>query len=243
MEARKLKPVNSSFEGVYYQKIKIGYKLMTVSGQTCKELKKFGFELEYQKDLSTFIGFSQSLPAIPGIEIRKVKKQVVPPGIAKIHKIEMLFEKLNKMERVFEKMMKEIEKVEDSLLKEVKENGLSLKPFAENDYQILSPMHKTRLHYQEAIKQRFHVGIAQALVQEFPVLKKCIKTKKQNYVDTKVLKRLLPDLPQSIIRKLVSFETQHSFQRIRLSKPGCGFCGGKLNLERFCKRCGIMAKD
>lgn len=225
---------------LYYRKLPgVGYLAYTESDEVRQELEETGIRFAYEKPLQCFAGLLERVPRSSPSFLAK-RHNVGAPTKASQQQLEALYERYLKMVRVREKMDAEIEKAERRMVALLQEHGLQLKPGAPLDTQLLSRPHKTRLHYQEALHQMFHLDAMKALASRYPILKKFILTRTEQYIDRQGLKKALPSLPPLAVSKIMSLDRSYSFVQTPLRKPGCSYCGGKMvRGTKTCKRCGL----
>jgi hypothetical protein len=214
---------------LYYQSLPKGYLVTSTDQNIARKLK-----LVFDADSGIFMGKVETLPA----EYSCIELEVHKPPPSKLLYIQHLYDKYLQMQKVIEKMHVQVMKTEQKMISFLLKNGLKLKPGAEKDALILSKKHKTRLHYQQYEKMTIHQGILLSLVEEYPELRKCVKTKEVVYVDKRALNKMIKSLDQKVINKITSIQKVYSFMQIKIAKPECEYCGGKLNKENACKKCG-----
>lgn len=241
----KDKQVLALFEGrdpdavtaaVGYENISTGYRLYTISETAIRLGNKKGLNFKYNADSKCYIASSKKLIPIDGVLYYSLEAK--HPTIAQQDRIERQYDKVEKMRAVIDEMHLEIQKEEDRLQAMLEENGVKLKPGAPEDVQILLRHLNTRLHQQVSFKKFLDQEAIRKLKNKVPALRKCFVEKTITFFDKNVAEALLPNLPTNVQRQVMQMRPIISLHEFKIDDPECRVCGGGLNKQDICNRCG-----
>lgn len=221
---------------LYYRKSEFGYWISTHSIDVVQYLRQKGIKLSSENN-GQYTGVVSELPRG---KFKRVPYQVKPPTRKRQRDLEKIYEVYLRKSRALDDLQADLDIIESRIHRFLVANGLRLKPNCEQDCQLLSIKHRTRLHLQESWRQSIRQDVLEQLMGRYPILKKCVVVQTRKILDRKKLQRALPKLSPSVINKIVSFEKTLSFAQTKLSNPECPYCGGKRYRDGRCRRCGLI---
>ena len=210
------------------------YRLYTLSARAAKEIGA-----TYSKRDGCYCANVTELPARSKISL--VPHTTRPTTDVFRAKLLQRYDRLVKLTAVLEKMQREVDVEEQKLISDLKRGGLHLKPGLLDDAQAVVHLggKTTRLHNCQSLTGFIDQEAYEALSEEFPELKKCMKKRSVPYLDRESLEEVVNKLPDSVHRAIYCFSVVESLREIPLPKPQCSHCGGKWTKLGVCKHCGI----